>query len=93
MTIQIEIISQRIDIWLWHARIYKTRSISNQFIKQGHVRVNTNPIKKSATLIKKNDILTLFWYNQIRVIKIKNFTTQRVSAKLCNFLYEEILEK
>lgn len=93
MTDQIHLTSQRIDIWLWYARLCKTRSISNKLIKSGHVHINGHRIVKPATAVKKNDVITLPWHHQIKVIRVKNFTIQRSSARLCTILYEEILEK
>lgn len=83
---------QRIDLWMWHARIYKTRSISTKFIKLGHIRLNSCLVTKSAHAIKMNDILTFPWNEQIRVIKVLNLTKQRVAAKNISLIYQEILE-
>lgn len=83
---------QRIDLWMWHARIYKTRSISTKFIKLRHIRLNSCLVSKSAHTIKINDILTFPWNEQIRVIKVLNLTKQRVAAKNISLIYQEILE-
>lgn len=90
--IEYHIDTQRIDIWLWHARIYKTRSISTNYVSQNIFRLNSCPISKPACKIKINDILTFPWNNQIRVIKILNLTKQRMPAKNISLIYQEILE-
>ncbi|EHD13735.1 hypothetical protein CIN_10940 [Commensalibacter intestini A911] len=77
---------------MWHARIYKTRSISTRFTKLGYIRVNSCSITKSAQTIKVNDVLTFPWNEQIRVIKILNLTKQRMGAKNISLIYQEILE-
>lgn len=84
--------TQRIDIWLWHARIYKTRSISTNFVSQNIFRLNSCSISKPAYKIKINDVLTFPWNNKIRVIKILNLTKQRMAAKNISLIYQEILE-
>ncbi|CAI3923030.1 Ribosomal 50S subunit-recycling heat shock protein [Commensalibacter communis] len=90
--IDFECQTQRIDLWLWHARIYKTRSISTKYIQHGAFRLNSCPVTKASCTIKKNDILTFVWYDTIRVIKILNLTKQRVAAKNISLIYQEILE-
>lgn len=87
-----DIDTQRIDIWLWHARIYKTRSISTHFVGKNIFRVNSYPVTKPSYQIKLNDILTFPWNDQIRVIKILNLTKQRVAGKNISIIYQEILE-
>ncbi|MDI2090039.1 RNA-binding S4 domain-containing protein [Commensalibacter oyaizuii] len=91
--IDTEPLSQRIDLWLWHARIYKTRSISATITKSTAIRLNSILIHKPSTQVKRNDILTFPYHNKVRVIKILNFSKQRVAARNISLLYEEILEK
>lgn len=85
--------TQRLDVWLWHARLGKTRTISSQLIKDGFVHVNSSRILKASYAIKQQDIITLPHASRIRVIQIIGFSRQRVAAKNCMFLYKEILEK
>ena len=40
----------RLDVWLWAARFYKTRSLSKAAIDAGHVRVNGEAAKPSKTM-------------------------------------------
>ncbi|CAI3924171.1 MULTISPECIES: S4 domain-containing protein [Commensalibacter] len=87
-----DIDTQRIDIWLWHARIYKTRSISTRFVSQNIFRINACSVCKPAYQVKLNDILTFPWNDTIRVIKILNLTKQRVAGKNISLIYQEILE-
>ena len=40
--------SQRVDLWLWTARIFKTRSAATTACRGGHVRVNDQPAKPAT---------------------------------------------
>ena len=42
--------SQRLDKWLWSARLYKTRSLAVEAINGGHVHVNGQRIKPARTI-------------------------------------------
>lgn len=42
--------SQRLDIWLWFARFYKTRSLAVEAINGGHVHVNGQRSKPAKTI-------------------------------------------
>lgn len=40
----------RLDVWLWAARFYKTRTLCKTAIEAGHVRVNGEPAKPSKSV-------------------------------------------
>tara|TARA_R110002096_G_scaffold257381_1_gene450928 strand:- start:280199 stop:280579 length:381 start_codon:yes stop_codon:yes gene_type:complete len=82
--------SQRIDVWLWHARFYKTRSLATKMVRGGKVRVNGNICKKSSTLVSAQDVLTFSRADDILIAKIKAFATRRGPAPEAQKLYEDL---
>jgi len=50
---------QRIDRWLWHARLFRSRSLTTAAVKGGHVEVNGSRAKPSR-LVAPGDTLTRF---------------------------------
>ena len=38
---------QRIDQWLWHVRIFKTRLLSSKSIVSGNIEIDQSKIKKN----------------------------------------------
>jgi ribosome-associated heat shock protein Hsp15 len=40
----------RLDLWLWAARFYKTRSLAAEAIDTGHVRVDGERVKPAQTV-------------------------------------------
>ena len=82
----------RLDTWLWYARFYKSRSLSSKAILNGKLRINSNKITKPATKVKTNDVLTLNYVNEIRIIKIQSLGSRRGPASEAQSLYKELTE-
>ena len=55
--------SLRIDVWLWRARFFKTRTIATQFLGKSRTRLtrhgSTRIVKKPGTTVLAGDELTL----------------------------------
>lgn len=45
-----ETVDVRLDVWLWAARFYKTRSLCKAAIEGGQVRVNGEPTKPAKSV-------------------------------------------
>ena len=82
----------RLDTWLWYARFYKSRSLSSKAILNGKLRINSNKITKPATKVKTNDVLTLNYVNEIRIIQIQSLGSRRGPASEAQSLYIELTE-
>ena len=82
--------TQRIDVWLWHARFYKTRSLATKMVRGGKVRLNGNVCKKSSTLVGCADVLTFSRADEILIAKIIATSTRRGPAPEAQLLYEDL---
>ena len=82
----------RLDTWLWYARFYKSRSLSSKAILSGKLRINSNKITKPATKVKTNDVLTLNYVNEIRIIQIQSLGSRRGPASEAQSLYIDLTE-
>ena len=82
----------RLDTWLWYARFYKSRSLSSKAILSGKLRINSNKITKPATKVKTNDVLTLNYVNEIRIIQIQSLGFRRGPASEAQSLYIDLTE-
>ena len=49
---------QRLDKWLWCARLAKTRTGAARLIEAGKVRVNGDRALKSSRLVQAGDVVT-----------------------------------
>ncbi|MEM1353111.1 MAG: RNA-binding S4 domain-containing protein [Pseudomonadota bacterium] len=80
----------RLDKWLWHARFFKTRSLSAKTVSGGHVRVNSLKIAKPAYSVGPGDVLTFPQARTVRVIRIVGCGTRRGPAPEAQALYEDL---
>lgn len=82
--------TQRLDKWLWHARIIKTRSLAAQLVEQGKFRINREKVLKPAYIVKTGDVITAAIFGRVRVLRIAGFSAQRGSAAEALALYVDI---
>ena len=50
---------QRLDKWLWHARVVKARTSAAALVEAGHVRINGEREKAPGHAVKPGDVLTI----------------------------------
>ena len=51
--------SQRLDAWLWRARLARTRAACAALIENGRVRINSQPTDKAHARLRPGDVLTI----------------------------------
>ncbi len=81
---------QRIDRWLWHARIVRTRSDAAKLVEAGHVRVNGQRTVAASSAVRAGDILTVSLDRSVRLIRVMAFSESRGSAVAGRALYEPV---
>lgn len=81
---------QRVDKWLWHARIVRTRSAAAELAAQGHVRLNGVRIDAASRPVKLGDVLTVALDARVRVLKVAGFAERRGPAAETIGLYEDL---
>ncbi|NMF97887.1 RNA-binding S4 domain-containing protein [Aromatoleum toluolicum] len=78
----------RIDKWLWAARFFKTRSLANQAIEGGHVRLNGQAVKPAREL-RVGDSLDIVAGGTQWTVIVRGLNEQRRPAVEAQQLYEE----
>ena len=81
---------QRIDKWLWHARVVKTRPDAAALAEKGRVRVNGEREKSPGHAIKLGDAITIALDGRVRVLKIVGFSERRGDAAAGRALYDDL---
>ena len=79
----------RIDKWLWAARIFKTRSIAVDAIKNSRVTMNGMNVKPSR-MVKVGEVVSVRKPPVTYSFKILKAIEQRVGAKLIPEIYENV---
>jgi ribosome-associated heat shock protein Hsp15 len=82
--------AQRIDKWLFFARIVKTRSLAAKIVEGGQVRVNRAKVSKPATLLAPGDVITLALHGRVKILKVLGFSQRRGPASEAGQLYEDL---
>jgi len=78
----------RIDIWLWAARFFKTRSLAQQAVAGGRVKLNGERVKV-AHAVKPGDALLVRIAEFDWDIVVRELSERRGPAEQARKLYEE----
>ncbi len=81
---------QRIDKWLWHARMVRTRSAAAELAASGHVRLNGARVAAASRVVRVDDVITLALDRSVRVLKVTGFSDRRGSFAHARTLYEDL---
>jgi len=81
---------QRLDKWLWHARVVRARASAAALIESGHVRVNGARERSPGHGIKAGDVLTIALDRGVRVLKVVRFAERRGDAASVTGLYADL---
>lgn len=82
--------TQRIDKWLFFARIVKSRSLAAKMVQAGRVRVNRDKISSAARAIRPGDVLTVSLERRVVVLKVLAAGERRGPYAEARLLYEDL---
>lgn len=81
---------QRIDRWLWHARLVRTRDAAAALAGAGYVRVNGTRIDAPGRMVRTGDVITVALDRGVRVLKVTGLADRRGPGGSGAALYEDI---
>ena len=81
---------QRIDKWLWHARVVRTRSAAAALAASGHVRLNGQRVDAASRAVRSGDVVTVALDRTVRVLKVAGFAERRGAAAAARALYDDL---
>lgn len=81
---------QRLDKWLWCARLTKTRSAAARLIADGKVRINGERALKPSRLVHTGDVVTAMRLGHLSVLRVVEMVERRGPPSLAQTLYEDL---
>ncbi|MGG5812117.1 RNA-binding S4 domain-containing protein [Falsiroseomonas sp. CW058] len=81
---------QRLDLWLWCARLAKTRAECARQVAGGSVRINRQPTDKAHARLRVGDVLTLALHGRVRVWRVLALARRRGPPAEARLLYEDL---
>ena len=81
---------QRVDKWLWHARVVRTRTAAGALAASGLVRRNGTRIEAASRAVKVGDVLTIALDGGVRLLKVLRLAERRGDAQAARLLYEDL---
>ena len=80
---------QRIDKWLWFARVVKTRSLAQDLAESGRVRINGRKIGAAAQPVRRGDVLTIGLGGRVYLFEVLGLADRRGSYPQARLLYAD----
>lgn len=86
--------AQRVDVWLWRARFFKTRGLATAAVSKGGIRLTANGVTrrlaKPSAPVREGDTLTLPVNRQIVRVEILALAERRGPASEAQALYRQL---
>lgn len=82
--------AQRLDKWLWFARIVKSRTLAATLISAGKFRVNKVKVERPSQTIKPGDVVTSSVHRTVRIFEVKAPGARRGPAAEAACLYSDL---
>jgi ribosomal 50S subunit-recycling heat shock protein len=84
----------RADLWLWHARFFKTRPLAAAFLEKGRVRVARNGqetrLDKPSRTLRPGDVVTFALGGRVISVRVEAVGERRGPAEEARTLYSEV---
>ena len=81
---------QRIDKWLFFARMTKSRSLAQAHIQSGHVRINGERVEQPSQAVKPGDQIELSLERRDIVLVVRLPGTRRGPFEEARLLYDDL---
>ncbi len=81
---------QRLDVFLWHARIARTRGACQDIVATGLVRINRIPTDKPHARVRIGDVLTVPQGDVVLVLRVIGLAPRRGTASDARLVFEAL---
>ena len=80
----------RLDAWLWHARLARSKADCGALIEAGGFRLNRQPVTKAHARIRVGDVLTFVRHDEVCVWRVLALGDRRGPPEEARALFENI---
>ncbi len=81
---------QRLDKWLWCARMMRARADCADLVAQGFIRINRQPTVKPHARLRIGDVLTIPLRGEVLVLRVVALALRRGPSAEARMLYEDV---
>jgi ribosome-associated heat shock protein Hsp15 len=81
---------QRLDRFLWYARLAKTRSAAQTIARDGHLRIDGRPVDRAHAPIRPGQVLSFPLNGRVRVLKVLMLPKRRGPPAEARSLYDDL---
>ncbi len=81
---------QRLDKWLWCARLVRTRTLATALVAAGKVRINGKRAQKPSRLVQAGDVVTGTRTGKLFVVRVVESVPRRGSPSVAQSLYQDL---
>ncbi len=82
----------RLDRFLWHARLARTRNVAQMIAEDGHLRIDGRPVGRAAAGVRVGQILTFAAHGQVRILRIDALPARRGPAPEARGCYTDLAD-
>jgi ribosome-associated heat shock protein Hsp15 len=82
--------AQRVDKWLFHARIARSRTLAQKLVGAGHLRINRRKVLEPSHVVRAGDTLTITRERDVLVIRIEGIAARRGPFAQARLLYTDL---
>ncbi len=84
--------TQRLDKWLWFARIVKSRTLAATLVEAGKIRVNKVKVDKPSHAVRVGDVVTATVNHRIKTLRVSGLGVRRGPSAEARLLFEDLTE-
>jgi len=80
----------RLDIFLWYARLAKTRSVAQGLAVTGRLRIDGRLIERAHAPVRVGNVLTFAHAGQVRAVRVEALPPRRGPAPEAQACYTDV---
>lgn len=84
--------TMRLDLFLWFARLAKTRPVAQAMACDGHLRIDGRPVDRAHAPVRVGSVLTFAHAGRVRALRVEALPARRGPAPEAQACYVELGE-